>query len=264
MIRNMIDSSDDKTFSQGTLFNCAYSINYTNEEILGLVITARCDIANKGKVSFYNFIPAVPFSKWKEKELIDLLKKRVFNDQLAKYLQLIKQAKFTESNLETYGYDKVLYIIKKEKRLKTDEIKRLEESRHKINLLQNLTPFVELRKHFHKDIKKIIDSIIENKESDYFFIDNILGYGATIVNLREIYMLKKELGDAIPNGLELTATPNKSGININTGNGLCSVVGQLKSPYTELLLQRFSTNFMRIGVDNPNSSLCDSLLENNA
>ena len=51
MLRDMIDVADDKSLSQGTIFNCAHCNSYPDSEILGLVITARCDIANKDKVA---------------------------------------------------------------------------------------------------------------------------------------------------------------------------------------------------------------------
>ena len=64
----MIDVTNDKLLTQGTIFNCAYNSSYPDDETLGLIITARCDISNKDKVSFYNYIPAIPFNIWKEKE----------------------------------------------------------------------------------------------------------------------------------------------------------------------------------------------------
>ena len=70
MFRDMIDVTNDKLLTQGTIFNCAYNSSYPDDETLGLIITARCDISNKDKVSFYNYIPAIPFNIWKEKELL--------------------------------------------------------------------------------------------------------------------------------------------------------------------------------------------------
>ncbi len=72
----MIDVTNDKLLTQGTIFNCAYNSSYPDDETLGLIITARCDISNKDKVSFYNYIPAIPFNIWKEKELLPVLKKK--------------------------------------------------------------------------------------------------------------------------------------------------------------------------------------------
>lgn len=52
MFRDMIDVTNDKLLTQGTIFNCAYNSSYPDDETLGLIITARCDISNKDKVSF--------------------------------------------------------------------------------------------------------------------------------------------------------------------------------------------------------------------
>uniref|UniRef100_UPI003D3DE148 hypothetical protein n=1 Tax=Escherichia coli TaxID=562 RepID=UPI003D3DE148 len=107
----MIDVTNDKLLTQGTIFNCAYNSSYPDDETLGLIITARCDI-NKDKVSFYNYIPAIPFNIWKEKELLPVLKKKTYKDLRSKYLTLLREGGFSESNLKTYGYERIIDIIK--------------------------------------------------------------------------------------------------------------------------------------------------------
>lgn len=261
MIRDMIDTKDDKTLSQGSIFNCAYSENYPHEEILGLVISARCDIANQKKIRFYNYIPTIPFKQWREREIWRLLKEQVYNSIDNSINELIVKSNFSAENLIVYGYDRILEKIKSESRLKQKEIDRLVDLKTKINLLENHQEYKLIAGKFQKDLTKIVDDIIKNKTSDYFFIDNLEGYGPLIVNLREIKELNIDIARSLPSGIELDKNTSYQGLNPNSKNKLCSIVGQLKSPYIELLMQRFSNNFIRIGVDDPHKLLLTLTME---
>ncbi|EOT4534212.1 hypothetical protein AB2F92_24955 (plasmid) [Escherichia coli] len=103
--------------------------------------------------------------------------------------------------------------------------------------------------------------IIENKNADYFFIDYISGYGPAIVNLREIYELNISTALKIPDGIELNIEKTYPGLNTSIENQFCSIVGHLRSPFIELLMQRFSNNFVRIGVDNHDHKLLTNIME---
>ena len=260
MIREMIDTKDDKSLTQGTIFNCALSQAYPNDETLGLIITARCDISNLDKVKVYNFLSVVPFEKWKDKELLPLVKKHVFKNINSNYVSLLSKAGFSESNVDTYGFNKILTVIEDQKKLKDKEIDALKLIKRKIDCILNNSCYRDFIGFFSEESKRIIIEIIENKNSDYFLIDEILGYGPVIVNLREIYELNISTAKNIPNGIELDNGRLYAGLNINVSNKFCSIVGQLKSPFIELLMQRFANNFIRIGVDNHHSALINSIV----
>lgn len=255
MLRDMIDVADDKNLSQGTIFNCAHCNSYPDNEILGLIITARCDIANKDKVKFYNYIPAIPFAFWKNKDLHVLLKKKTYKENLKKLTDLICTAGFSENNAITYGLDKIIDTIVSQEKMKEKQIYSLLTLKTKIDCLNGTGDYQETHKIFPEEIKKILFEIAENKNSDFFMLDRVAGYGTVIVNLREIYELDLRTARQIPDGIEIDGKESYLGLNKNLGNKFCSIVGQMKSPYIELLIQRFANNFTRIGVTNPNESL---------
>ncbi|AWH87333.1 hypothetical protein [Limnobaculum parvum] len=261
MIREMINTSDDKSLTQGTIFNCAFCPRYKNDEIFGLIITARCDIANENKVRTYNFIPVIPFNLWKEFELSILLKDRVIKSITNQLKQLIEKSGFTMSNLNTYGEEKILEIIKKDNKLKTTDLSNLLIQLEKLHIINEVGNYEKKYSIFKRDIEEIIKSVIENKVSDYFFIDEIAGYGASIANLREIYEIDIETAKMIKDGLTLKRGRPYLGLNNKLENDFCSIIGQLKSPYIELLLQRFANNFTRIGIDNHNSLIINKICE---
>ncbi|WAH51800.1 hypothetical protein LMA04_17100 [Pseudescherichia vulneris] len=261
MLRDMVDVTDDKSLTQGTIFNCAYCASYPNNETLGLVITARCDIANKDKVKFFNFIPAIPFEIWKDKELLPLIKKKVFKNLESQYFELLAKAGFSKLNIETYGFDRIYNIIVEKKQLSPKEITRLNNLKEKINCIEQNSSYSQLVKYFRDEISKILSDIIENKNSDYFFIDGITGYNSVIVNLREIYDLDISTARKIPDGIELDDGEIHLGLNLNIPNKFCSIVGQLRSPFTELLIQRFANNFVRVGVANHHMALLNNIMD---
>ncbi|MCS4274701.1 MULTISPECIES: hypothetical protein [Raoultella] len=260
MLRDMIDVTDDKCLTQGTIFNCAYSASYPNDETLGLIITARCDIANADKVKFYNFIPAIPFEIWKEKELLSIIKKQTYKNLNSQYLSLLSEAKFSKNNLETYGYSRIYDVIADKKLLKPKQLDRLESLKEKINSIEQNYTYEKLLIFFRDDISKILSDIIENKNPDFFLIDEVVGYKSVIVNLREIYELNILTAKRIPDGIEIDDGDTYPGLNLNTPNKFCSIVGQLKSPFIELLMQRFTNNFVRVGVDNHHLSLLTKIM----
>ncbi|MCC3742071.1 hypothetical protein LLQ54_19550 [Rouxiella badensis] len=261
MLRDMIDVTNDKNFTQGTIFNCAYSASYPNDEALGLIITARCDIANKDKVRFYNYIPAIPFDVWKNKELQPLVKKRVYINLIKNYLLLLSSAGFSKGNVETYGFEKIHEKIISQKKLNPKQLSQFNDLKSKIDCIESNADYGDLHNFFSSDIKRILDDIIENKNSDYFFIDKITGYGSVIISLREIYELDIGTANKIPNGIELDNGGIYSGLNLNIENKFCSIVGQMKSPFIELLIQRFANNFIKIGVSNPHNELSTLIME---
>lgn len=260
MFRDMIDSSDDKSMTQGTIFNCAECETYPDDETLGLIITARCDIGNENKVAFYNFIPAIPYNAWKKKELAPIIKKRNLKDLKNRLSDSIKLAGFSESNVSTYGYDRVYEKIIENKKTKKNEIAKIDELKNKIDCLEDGSNYDLIASLFKKEIKKIIDDIISNAHLDYFFIDNIVGYGSVIVNLRDIYQIESSTALNITSGIEIDEHKNIIGIKHNKSNNFCSVVGQMKSPYIELLMQRFAHNFIRVGVDDAHKSMLSSII----
>ncbi|NJT87979.1 hypothetical protein HCW92_22695 [Escherichia coli] len=257
----MIDVTNDKLLTQGTIFNCAYNSSYPDDETLGLIITARCDISNKDKVSFYNYIPAIPFNIWKEKELLPVLKKKTYKDLRSKYLTLLREGGFSESNLKTYGYERIIDIIKNKASLPKCKLQSLQTQHEKIECFEKKQPYAKLLSYFNKEIEKCLTDIIENKNADYFFIDYITGYGPAIVNLREIYELNISTALKIPDGIELNIEKTYPGLNTSIENQFCSIVGHLRSPFIELLMQRFSNNFVRIGVDNHDHKLLTNIME---
>lgn len=263
--RAMFNCDRVSEISQGSVFNAAYCEGYELYEVLGLIITARCDIANDNKVKTYSYIPAIPFVHWKEVELIDVLKTKTLKSLEKKVANSLRQAQFTLNNLEAFGKNKILKVIEEKNLIKKKKDKdQLELNLNSYHLITNGGEFKDLLTFFKKDIKSIIEGISEGKDANYFMIDNINGYGAVVVNLRDIYKLDRETAKKVVGGIEVNEILGQNiyrAINKNITDTCVSLTGMLESPYIELLMQRFTNNFSRIGVENPSENLSDSIIE---
>ena len=259
MYRDMVDRKCSIEISQGSIFNSAFCEDYINEEVLGVIITARCDIENKNKVPSYIYISAIPYKHWKNNDLVTLLKKRHLTEKRNLFLEEISKFKLSEFHIETYGEEKTINLIRKLSNGKGN-ITRIEKRYLDFTTLKNASKHSDISEIYKKEIEKTIKDISESKEANYFLIDNVDGYGSVIVNLRDIYKLNKKVAEEIIGGIEIKTIKNKnyndySAINTRHTDTLVSLVGTIRSPYIELLMQRFSNNFIRIGVENPHSEL---------
>lgn len=55
------------SLNQGTLFSCGAAEDYAGCDVHGIVITARCDVAND-KAQIYNYLPVVKLDDWLKRD----------------------------------------------------------------------------------------------------------------------------------------------------------------------------------------------------
>ncbi|GAA0842926.1 hypothetical protein GCM10009113_11880 [Marinobacter szutsaonensis] len=259
-VRDMVDCTQISRPTQGSIFNFAHHEDYPSDEILGLLITARCDIAND-KADKFSYLPTIPLGIWCKKELPAILKAREsksVENQLNTYL---KKTNLTTNSVKIYGFNNIRTVFNNQLGRK-DKEKGLE----KLDRYEALTKSSDhhyLKTYFEKEIELIFKDIIKNKHMSYFFIDEIGSYGPCITNLREVSHMDSNAAKIISGGIELhKLTDRKSPINcINNidPDGIACLIGQLRSPYIELLMQRFAENFTRIGIDDPSDDLISSI-----
>jgi hypothetical protein len=267
--RVMFDARRTRFLSQGSIFNYAYHEDYMEEEVLGVVITARCDISNS-KAEKYSFLPVIPLRKWIKVELKSILERRYSKSIKNAALQDLKSLGFSENLIDMYGFERVKDQLKLSIPHKKKLVEKALISIERYNCLEDKVLFYKNISFFDKEVNLIIRDIIENKIMDYFFIDCVGEYGSCIVNLRDVGVLDKIFANKIQDGIEvcmLTEEEKKlcRSVTMFDSDALVSLVGEINSPYIELLMQRFSDNFVRIGVDNPHVDLanevCSSLGE---
>lgn len=253
-IRKMVDIETSQAITQGSIFNCAYNELYEDEEILGLIITARCDIHND-KVRTYSYLPVIPFYLWRERELVPIIKRRKVKVIENEIEQALESCGLSRNTLSIYGTQRSIEVISSDKSKKN---RNLIDKIETYSALRSDKSYKSMYSKFSKDLLQYVKEVIENKVLDYYFIDDVPVYGPCVINLRNVSHLDSVVASQISKGIEFDALQSGQGlrsINTNQPGGIAYLVGSIRSPYIELIMQRFADLFTRIGVDDPHSEL---------
>lgn len=256
--RELVDIRETSRISQGSLFNFAYSEEYEDHEILGLIITARCDISND-KVKKYSYLPVIPFCVWRENELMPILKRRKLKSIANGIQDQLSNAGYSRNTLAIYGVERLLKVLSREG-IKPKLLDSITKAIRLHQLLDSSASYLEMFKSFEVDIKTIVKEIVDNRSLEYHFLDHVPGYGPCVVNLREVNHLDRFAVEQITKGIEFNALSDQQKIVLRSVNtkftdGISSSIGIVQSPYIELVMQRFADLFLRIGVLDPKEDL---------
>ena len=102
----MFDNPRSNEFTQGTVFSCAYGENYKNIPVYGLVITARCDVAQE-KTPVFSYVPVVSLASWILVDGAALVLDRVKADCLNTIRNFLKAEKLSDSLLNSHSPDAI-------------------------------------------------------------------------------------------------------------------------------------------------------------
>lgn len=262
--RSMVKSPKLRSITQGSIFNHARSDDF-NEDILGMVISARCDIAQK-KQEKYVYVPLIKAKHWFNSNLIPKLIDEYRKSLVGELRAILVNNKFSGTAIETFGpiaCANLLIDLKDHSKYsaKLDELARVDLCLDSgINDKSLINP---------KKLAAKIEDLVSNKIEGFFLIDNIIDYqnnganlGAYVAILGEPRPIHKIAALGISEGLDHSSISDHDRIyeSINRSEGEMSyVLCNIKSPYIELALQRFSNLYSRIGIDDPSLELKDNL-----
>lgn len=251
--------------TQGTVFSGALAENYDHCPVWGLVITARCDVAND-KVKVWNYLPVVRFDDWLHVDGRTILAERVQADQTGKLKGLLKGAGHSASILETETVARIANALFPASDPKFKKIReKLDDISCRIQAVEAALCDSRAASHcltlaeFEPKIKDaLISDLLKHQLAGYYFLDRIesraddLGY---VVLLREVRHIPSGLAAAIAKGLDDAAYkalcashPSAVGHLDMKNSDYAMPVGILDSPDAEHLMQTFSLLFARIGI----------------
>ena len=101
MSRNIYKKVKIGDITQGSIISGAISDVYGDTNVFGVVISARCAIAQK-KVRSYHYIPMVPFSRWKEVDFVRLCVEKATKDYRGKIKNILKNNGLSERVVEDF------------------------------------------------------------------------------------------------------------------------------------------------------------------
>ena len=251
-----------RILTQGSIINNCIAENYsTNLVIYGLIITPRCDLAHDGKVNSVHYLPIVDFDDWFCCDGISYLWNKWTVKNKEKFIQMCNEYKVPSGLQDYLLYEKIAekVIVDKSKRLSFINKAKL--------LFNDDVKKRDFENHYHKSDtqKRLIDNLIKDDLPAYYLIDDWEnGRGRPkVVLLRDLKRISYETSQKICKGLNFSDL-NKTYDELKYTSDydvLYQVCTEVNSPFIEHILQRFSHNFCRIGVDDRDSTTAVLLSE---
>ena len=259
--------------TQGTIFSCAVAEDYLGCRTHGLIITARCDVAND-KVRTYNYVPIVTLDDWLHRDGRLILAERFHAEALGSLRGALKDAGFSPSILETESPRSVFNTLflpatKAGKAAKArdrfeDLCSRFELANLGISSPPSDAVCVRIADAAPRLKDVMISELVNQRLNGYYFLSCIEPHGAdtgSVALLREIQHMPRGLAHGVAEGLDAArlaemcgSDPSMRGRLQIGSNDLAMPIGLLSSPYVEHLLQSFSLLFGRIGIADPDPS----------
>lgn len=263
----MFDAPRKGQFTQGTIFTCGYAESYSNEAVYGLVITARCDAAQR-KVPIYNFIPVVSLRDWIFKDGADITLKRVIDDAENTLENILEDFKLSLTVLRTTSPDviveKLLRPLAAHDRRADTKIQRFQAAQSTISHAESALEagcrekICDALKKAPKFVDKVVKDLSGNKIMGHYLLRGMPTLSDEesdhVALLREVHHIPNSVVQRMVNGIskiewhnqleKLTCCPV-----FRTDEDYCMPIGRLRSPWIEHLMQNWSLLFSRIGVE---------------
>lgn len=235
--------------TQGTILRYVYSSLYPPEETFGLIITARCDLANQSKgVQYVHYLPIVPLQSWVNKEVKQELLRNVFSE---KYKSLDKEFEKAGLSLQaSFEIDTNEFVIKTLKPKLPKQVTNYQELCVIKKAAESETVENDFTKYIKNKLEEKIKNIINNAEIAYHYIpwvDESKEYGEDFICLlREIHSIKFEIAMQAMDGI--SAQDFFSNATTFARDEIVWAVSEICSPDIEHIMQRFGNLFTRVGV----------------
>lgn len=272
MGNNMISRPDPRELTQGTIFTCALTENYLDCGAYGLIITARCDVANE-KTPIFSYVPVIPYKDWMARDGVGIVASRALANSIGEIKRAIRSADLAESVFDTLSEDSIVKLFEEDStrdgraRLKRvrDHFLTIRKSKEVMAGGNNKLSAAFLHE-YNGVYKGLVKDLLGNAVADFHYLEEIEFEGRTdgyVASLREIRLMPSIAAVRILEGMEkedfdrLGAT----GLHFRSGDDYAMPVGLLRSPYIEFLMQRVTNLFARIGVTDASQARMKALGE---
>ena len=268
MQRDIFTETKINDLEQGAIFYGATSESYPNAELYGIIITPRCDISNH-KVTHFNYLPVIPFETWLVNDFWVIFKMsilKLLNSNLKSFFQ---NKNLSPSIIDKFSPEFILenfnkhFVKAKEKTKFKDLLNGIKD----VSEISDNPEMVEVKVimiKYEKQAKAIFSEVNNNRNPSFHIIEPWNGNGEyNVILLREIRKITYEIGMNLHKGIELAGL-SKEQLNkndINSQIDLVYIEKVLKSPFIEHLIQRFTGNFSKIGVQDHFSELTNHLFK---
>lgn len=258
--------------NQGTIFNCATSNTYEEVEVFGLVITARCDLA-QDKYRILNYIPIVKLSDWMGIDGANIIINSERSDIRGRIKAELKSLSIPDEILKVVPIESVYAAriaennglpLSKRDNEKFERINKNISTLNEIDNIYKLKP-INILKYIHdnhnKKVKELVSRLIKHEVAGFYLLERIFpdeapdGY---VCILNEVSTLSRLVAERLRNGLpkeqwiaEVPAN-HRYGLSFHYDD-FAMPISEVGSPTIEHIMQSFSNIFVRIGVEDPHA-----------
>ena len=228
----------------------------------GLVITPRCDLGNGGKVSTVHYLPIVPIDEWVKRDLLSICMSKTRKILRLKLYKLLKEHKITDTvvdYLDETSLSSLLDLFKVKNKQDIIElyrdVKKLEDGYT-----------IKGNKHVRDNISDELNRLFKGEHNRYYLIEDWSAPDKfNIIILRDVKRISFDIAKRFQMGFqaknldELTFEYND--LYHSSNNDMYKIVAAVNSPYIEHIIQSFSHNFCRIGVDDMDNTVALDILK---
>lgn len=250
------DKRITKQINQGSIINNCIADNY-NCEVYGVIVTPRCDLAHEGKVAHVHYLPIVSFADWYKKDGLEYL----WTKQKLTYEKSIIQ-ECNNNNFPT------AHLKETQLRLLAES---LSEASKRDKFCSSISQYFNLIKTHPTDYipnkeqkQKLIENIRANNIAGYHLIEDWRTSDSyCVVLLRDLKRLQFNVATSLGHGIDEASITDtrKNDLSYSIGHDLIySIDAEIASPYVEQLMERFSRNFCRVGVEDFDNKTVETIL----
>ena len=260
--------------TQGTIFNCVNFNGYDGCNVFGLIITARCDIA-QNKFSVLNYLPVVKLQDWLVRDGLEILIANQKKEHVGQLKNFLKNANLSESLLISISLDEIGKVHFPKNNSAKKKSAKYYELADEVTFFNNLCDEgcrIKILNWFQtkkqKKISELIDKLSHHAVTGFYMFERLFEdeeNNAYVCALRNVASLSQEISQKIANGLneETYKEIQQDSSNCLTFkyDNLVMPVSCIASPTIEHLMQVFANLFTRIGLEDPNHDVIDNLID---
>lgn len=236
--------------TQGSIINNCVAHHY-NCDVWGLIITPRCDLSHDDKVDDVHYLPVVNFTDFFDVDGKKYLYRKSHEKLYGKF-----KKQCLKYNFPIKGVDEDAYI-----KMAQQKISNKSDRNSFIDCVKNLFSCEKGDEGFNNHInsenekRNLVQNLLEDKLPFFYLIEDWEPQRkkAKVILLRELKRISYSTAQKIGNGIEKGALNAEDELDLNIrNNDLYQVCTEIRSPYMEHIMQRFSYNFCRVGVNDRN------------
>lgn len=267
------------SLTQGTIITGVRSDKYSNIRRNGVVISARCDLANC-KISKIYYLIAVPSDDWLlSDEGFNIVLSQRQNDLEDKLQTKLGGSGLDWSTLKSFSVEEFSTVIHdQEVGLKKDTDKVLEVFRTFKNYTSKYLELGDKKAILQNESKSVASSLLKianGQMMHYIYVpenayikDGSIDRGL-IIDLQELEYISIRDAERLVNCEIDIQSKDLSEVDKQRYNncfflmdwpGYAMAEYDIASPWTEYIMQRFSNAFIRIGVDGPQKEDVQSMV----